>query len=255
MATTTNYSWTTPDDTDLVKDGASAIRTLGSAIDTTVFTNAGAAVAKATVDAKGDLLVGTADNTVDRLAVGTDGFTLVAKSSEATGLAWEAPAVSTSGLTLISTTTIGSGVSSVTVTGAFSTTYDNYRIIVSGGVSSTSNNCILKLGSTTSGYEQTEWTTTNSSNSVGVSSSSNTQGFNATKASANSHVAILDILAPFLSKYTSFYGWAQRSVSTFSTQINHGTLTDTTSYTEFTLTPDAGTLTGGTIKVYGYQNS
>ena len=35
MATTTNYSWTTPDDTDLVKDGASAIRTLGSSIDTT----------------------------------------------------------------------------------------------------------------------------------------------------------------------------------------------------------------------------
>ena len=35
MATTTNYSWETPDDTDLVKDGASAIRTLGSSIDTT----------------------------------------------------------------------------------------------------------------------------------------------------------------------------------------------------------------------------
>jgi hypothetical protein len=36
MATTTNYGWTTPDDTDLVKDGASAIRTLGSAIDTSL---------------------------------------------------------------------------------------------------------------------------------------------------------------------------------------------------------------------------
>ena len=35
MATTTNYSWTTPDDTALVKDGASAIRTLGSSVDTT----------------------------------------------------------------------------------------------------------------------------------------------------------------------------------------------------------------------------
>ena len=91
MATTSNYSWTTPDDTDLVKDGASAIRTLGSAIDTTVFTNAGAAVAKATVDAKGDLLVGTADNTIDRLAVGTDGYTLVADSVETTGLKWVAP--------------------------------------------------------------------------------------------------------------------------------------------------------------------
>jgi hypothetical protein len=36
MATTTNYSWTTPDDTALVKDGAAAIRTLGSSVDTTV---------------------------------------------------------------------------------------------------------------------------------------------------------------------------------------------------------------------------
>lgn len=35
MATTTNYGWETPDDTDLVKDGALAIRTLGSSIDTT----------------------------------------------------------------------------------------------------------------------------------------------------------------------------------------------------------------------------
>ena len=35
MATTTNYGWDTPDDTDLVKDGASAIRTLGSSVDTT----------------------------------------------------------------------------------------------------------------------------------------------------------------------------------------------------------------------------
>ena len=35
MATTTNYGWTTPDDTGLVKDGASAIRTLGSSVDTT----------------------------------------------------------------------------------------------------------------------------------------------------------------------------------------------------------------------------
>lgn len=38
MATTTNYGWTTPDDTALVKDGASAIRSLGSAIDTSMFT-------------------------------------------------------------------------------------------------------------------------------------------------------------------------------------------------------------------------
>lgn len=37
MATTTNYGWTTPDNTAYVKDGASAIRTLGSSVDTTLF--------------------------------------------------------------------------------------------------------------------------------------------------------------------------------------------------------------------------
>ena len=41
MATTTNYGWTTPDDTDLVKNGALAIRTLGSAIDTSMNTALG----------------------------------------------------------------------------------------------------------------------------------------------------------------------------------------------------------------------
>jgi hypothetical protein len=34
MATTTNFGWETPDDTDLLKDGAAAMRTLGNSIDT-----------------------------------------------------------------------------------------------------------------------------------------------------------------------------------------------------------------------------
>jgi len=36
MATTTNNGWTTPADTDLVRNGASAIRTLGNAIDSSI---------------------------------------------------------------------------------------------------------------------------------------------------------------------------------------------------------------------------
>jgi len=36
MANTTNFNWETPDDTDLVKDGAAAIRTLGNSIDTSL---------------------------------------------------------------------------------------------------------------------------------------------------------------------------------------------------------------------------
>jgi hypothetical protein len=90
MANTTNYNWETPDDTDLVKDGASAIRSLGSAIDTTVFNNAAAAISKTIVDAKGDLIAATAADTVARLAVGTNGHVLTADSAESTGIKWAA---------------------------------------------------------------------------------------------------------------------------------------------------------------------
>ena len=45
-----------------------------------------------TIDAKGDLLAGTADNTIDRLAIGTNGQVLTADSAETTGMKWATPA-------------------------------------------------------------------------------------------------------------------------------------------------------------------
>ena len=58
--------------------------------DVTDATNVAAAggILKTTVDAKGDILAATADNTVARLAVGTNDKVLTADSSEATGLKW-----------------------------------------------------------------------------------------------------------------------------------------------------------------------
>jgi uncharacterized protein YjbI with pentapeptide repeats len=46
---------------------------------------------KKIADAKGDLLVGTADNAISRLGVGANGYVLTAASGETTGLAWAAP--------------------------------------------------------------------------------------------------------------------------------------------------------------------
>jgi hypothetical protein len=37
MATSPNFGWPEPDDSDFVKDGALAIRDLGNAIDSTVY--------------------------------------------------------------------------------------------------------------------------------------------------------------------------------------------------------------------------
>ena len=112
MATTTNFGWTTPNDTDLVKDGAAAIRTLGSSIDTSFVDlkggTTGQVLAKASgtdldfswiavdpltiLDAKGDLISATAADTPARVPVGTNGQVLTADSTESTGLKWTTPA-------------------------------------------------------------------------------------------------------------------------------------------------------------------
>jgi hypothetical protein len=94
MATTTNYSWTTPDDTALVKDGAAAIRTLGSSADTTVKAlNPGTTA--------GDIDYYTTSTAKARIGIGTAGQVL-AVNSGATAPEWVTS--SSGGMTLISTT-------------------------------------------------------------------------------------------------------------------------------------------------------
>ena len=52
-----------------------------------------------------------------------------------------------SGLVLVKTQTVGSGVSSVTVTGAFSATFDNYLITDNGGTQSVDTALMFFFGS------------------------------------------------------------------------------------------------------------
>jgi hypothetical protein len=70
MATTTNYGWTTPDDTGLVKDGAAAIRTLGSSVDTTTK-NLNPSTTLGDIEYRS-----SSANTNTRLAIGTTGQVL-----------------------------------------------------------------------------------------------------------------------------------------------------------------------------------
>lgn len=111
MATTTNFGWTTPNDTDLVKDGAAAIRNALNGVDTSFVDlkggTTGQVLAKnsntdldfiwsadasgipATIfDAKGDLIAASAADTAARLAVGTNGQVLTADSTASTGMKW-----------------------------------------------------------------------------------------------------------------------------------------------------------------------
>ena len=171
MATTTNYGWTTPDDTALVKDGAAAIRTLGTSVDTTtknlnpsttlgdlefrsstsnVNTRLGigssgqflsvvagvpawAALADQTpLTTKGDLFT---FSTLDaRVGVGANNTVLTADSAEATGLKWATPAAGS--LTLLSTTSLSGATTTIS---SIDQTYTHLQIFVFGVTNATNN--------------------------------------------------------------------------------------------------------------------
>ena len=159
------------------------------------------------------------------------------------------------GMTLISATTIGTTVSSVTVTGAFSATYDNYFVTVSGGLASTNNYLNLTLGAAVTNYN---W----ASNELTWGRVASQEGNNATTefgrvvyGSAQSLAGQFYLQLPFATNETACFWNAVQTQSSGRQNQGGGFLNDTTSYTAFTLTANTGTITGGTIRVYGIQNS
>ena len=109
MAVTTNYNWSTPDDTALVKDGAAAIRTLGSSIDTTTK-----ALNPSTTLGDIEYRSSTA-NTNTRLGVGSTGQVLTVAGGVPS---WATPTSSAPNYTLINTGgTALTGAATITISG------------------------------------------------------------------------------------------------------------------------------------------
>ena len=117
MATTTNFGWETPDDTDLVKDGAAAIRTALGGVDTSF------------VDLKG----------------GTTGQVLAKASGTDLDYTWTTPATS-GGMTLLSTTTL-SGTS--TTISSISGSYKDLVIVVRNLVGSAGDSLFFRFNGIT----------------------------------------------------------------------------------------------------------
>lgn len=167
------------------------------------------------------------------------------------GSAW----ISKDGLQLIKVQTIGTAVSSVTVTNAFSATYDNYKIIVNGGAGSTESNVGLTLGVSATGYYSAGalWQYPNTQTSAGDNNA--TSWTRACTMSTNSISADITLLQPFASARTSYNAWYMMSNGGQYGGLQAGFHNVSTSYTDFTLTPASGTMTGGTIYVYGYAKN
>lgn len=154
-------------------------------------------------------------------------------------------------LWLVKTQTIGSGVSSVTVTDAFSADFDNYLVTISGGVASVGNALGVQLGATTSGYSYS-FIFNGYSNTV--SGLGTTTGSNFLYGGAGSTTSLqmsATITSPYLAEWT-YCSSSSVNSSWAGTMVGH--LPNTTQYTDLTIVTSSGTITGGTIRVYGYRN-
>ena len=159
------------------------------------------------------------------------------------------------GLWLVKTQTIGSAVSSIAVTSVFSSDYDNYKIIVSGGAGSTSADLRLQLGATTTGY-YAGYNRVQYSPLV-QSGASDINGANFSSIgtmNTNGLIICCDVISPNLAKNTFVTGGFAENATGGRAYNFSGFLNDTTQYTGFTILVGSGTATGGTIKVYGYRN-
>lgn len=247
MATTTNYGWTTPDDTALVKDGAAAIRSLGTAIDTTTKnlnpqTTTGAIAYRSATS-----------NVNTSLPLGTAGQVLTVNSG-ATAPEWAAP--SSGGMTLLSTTTLGS--TSTNITG-ISGSYNNLLIIVRGMTSSTDDFPLIRLNNSTS----TTYTyKASGSAAIGLRDG----GFcplgnpaadvkdDGTAANLTLFMTVFDYAQTTNFKTFNFGGFVQDTNQNNQALLGAGTLRSNSAVTSVTFTTNNGTYTiGGTVLIYGVK--
>jgi len=153
---TTNYGWQMPTSTDLVTDLPADFEVFGQAVDTSLLGLKGgttgqvlsktsgtdmaftwstdaSGIPATIVDAKGDIIAGTAADAVSRLEVGANNTILTADSTTGTGLKWAAPAAS-GGMTLLSTTAI-TAAATISITG-IDQTYNELIIVVENAATS-----------------------------------------------------------------------------------------------------------------------
>jgi len=154
------------------------------------------------------------------------------------------------GLQFIKSQTIGTGVATVTVTGAFSATYDAYKIVVSGGAASAATNLRYQNGASAASYYSAGTSTNYSSNSVAGFSASNAASLICGTTFTGSLICDLTVGSPFLAKETYFSIGAVVYAGEAGGGAGYHNVA--TSYTSFVIFPQTGTLTGGTISVYGY---
>jgi len=159
-----------------------------------------------------------------------------------------------SALVLITAQTIGTSVSTVTVSNVFSATYENYKIILTGGTSSSTAAVTMILGATTTGYYAGYNRVEYSTGSSIPNNNNNTANWSAVgEVTTDGLAGTIELQQPFATKRTNMQtSFGSPRTAGFGL-AGGGYLNNATSYTDFTI--GGATFTGGTIFVYGYRLS
>jgi hypothetical protein len=216
----------------------------------------GTGIPESIIAAKGDILTGTANDTPAVLTVGTNGHTLVADSAEATGLKWEA--VSSGGMTLLSTTSLTGATTTIS---SINQTYTDLIVILSGVTGSTNGSDFLCApnGTTTIVYQVNEarFGTTNYPSGVsgGRMDFTNGSGHNNTNANNSWALTISQYAATNKRKAFEFTGvFPSNQAGGPLCQIMAGGGIDTnTAISSLVFSMSGGNLSTGTVLVYGVK--
>lgn len=206
------------------------------------------AIQNSIVDAKGDLISATADNTPARLAVGTNGQTLVADSTASTGLAWATP--TSGGMTLLSTTSLSGATTNIT---GISGSYINLFVSVIGlSVSSNAQITVKPNGSAVLGYQSTSKSNNTTADVVaaGITRIFSTDTLSSGFAINNANFTIFDYAStnrhPFSGVSIGYPGF-------YCSYVYGGGLETASAITSIEFGTTAGTFNAGTVKIYGVK--
>jgi len=216
----------------------------------------GVGIQPSIVDAKGDLIAGTAADAVGRLAVGTNGQVLVADSGETTGLKWNNPGT-VGGLVHINTTSF-SAVSSVSIpNNTFTSTFKNYKLVVKIDNGSSSD---ITLRFRTSGTDNStsnygfQRLTVDSTAQSSDRGSAATAILFATSNPASENVISIDLYNPFATNFTIINSTIHllADATTQVYRLVFGNFRATTSFDSCSFLASSGNI-AGSIQVYGYK--
>jgi hypothetical protein len=220
--------------------------------------NSGVGIQPTIIDAKGDLLVGTGNDAINRLGVtGPTGSVLVTDAGETTGLKWVDPGT-VGGLVHIETQAV-SGASAHSfgsdANPIFSSLYDNYQIVVSC-TSGSGGALTFRLRANTTDLISSvyDWQETLGNGTSGAFQRQTSQGtarVNGGGANDNAST-VINLFNPFLARDKSFHSIMNYAASPLS-GVYGGNVRSAVSYNGFTLLSGSGTNFSVSVSIYGWK--